>query len=453
MVFLFTGGITQILHLLQTDLVNHFQITDQDVTTLADHISYCHVLTSCLCGIYLSYIDVRWPTAMSGVSQVLGYLLVAMTYENDDFRLFSIFLIIFNGLSGGFAIASVLSSARYNAATDKMGFVMMITFGGSITAKVVLMLLLKIFRLFLVGNAMFYGLAVLALINIVPAILILPTKHRHRTNSSVSARSIRPLISDKRDSIPSSDLSSNAQTTSSIPVVDVTRPHFIAATLNLFQNNRVFHLFLLGLLLMTCALERSREYDVALYRTQGLPDTVAYVLGIYTKAIGGLSRLIFAWTLVDRFEQLRLLFCVVLGASASFIFQGFALMIPHWAPLWTRVIFWTIWTTTDTFFKAGALGLASAVLVKIVSEYDYNSALGIFLFTLGIGNWLGRYISRGIVELMSTNLKECVWPVFTYVCISLACSAALFAYMRNVENARRRRHSKSSDRRITHRFI
>ena len=79
-----------------------------------------HMITGFFSGFYLNKVNVRWLTAVVGLLQALGYVLMGLTLENDNIFLTESILFVFNGLTGGLALAGATASARNSASKDRI---------------------------------------------------------------------------------------------------------------------------------------------------------------------------------------------------------------------------------------------------------------------------------------------------------------------------------------------
>ena len=150
-VYLVIGGIYRGLPVLQDELISHF--SRNETNTLSDHtfkpnsllqnindtsyrvetristkiasfttvIMLGHMITGFFSGFYLNKVNVRWLTAVVGLLQALGYVLMGLTLENDNIFLTESILFAFNGLTGGLALAGATASARNSASKDRIG--------------------------------------------------------------------------------------------------------------------------------------------------------------------------------------------------------------------------------------------------------------------------------------------------------------------------------------------
>ena len=142
------GGIYRGLPVLQDELIIHFSRNESNllgrefktpdlllqndtsykvqtrisikIASFTTVIMLGQMITGFLSGFYLNKLPVRWLTAVVGLFQALGYVLMALTLENDNIFLTEAILFVFNGLSGGLALAAATSSAKYNASKDRI---------------------------------------------------------------------------------------------------------------------------------------------------------------------------------------------------------------------------------------------------------------------------------------------------------------------------------------------
>ena len=168
-VYLLIGGIYRGLPVLQDELIIHFSRNETNllgkefqpspllhndtsyhvqtristkIASFTTVIMLGHMITGFFSGFYLNKIGVRWTTAVVGLLQALGYWFVALTLPNDNIFLTESILFVFNGLSGGLALAAATSSAKYSASKDriekllKKGFFFLFYFTFQILIKV-----------------------------------------------------------------------------------------------------------------------------------------------------------------------------------------------------------------------------------------------------------------------------------------------------------------------------
>lgn len=216
---------------------------------------------------------------------------------------------------------------------------------------------------------------------------------------------------------------------------------------NAFSNTKVALLCVSTFLFMTGYISMIQNYQslVSSFNLGGVGGFLITYVGI----IECISRMIYAWLLVDKFPKLNLLGITFFGDSFAHCLCLFSFILPTYEIIPLIVMF-----TLAGFFNAGFSGLILAVLEKIstnnsIKDDTFNAALGIYMLFKGLGETIGPVIGGGIIDAVSFCPKEfkldddsCqrgmvqrpYWVVFAFgsSCMFLA-SAFVFA-MRHTRN-------------------